>query len=113
MAYFVFLNTNTEVYMNEGTNSILQQLFSTPFQGVMFVIILLAAAIILAASLFLGRRERCPRCKKGFLKEQAFTENVPSFGPYGMGVYRKFYLTCVCGYFRLSRELELVVRSRK
>ncbi len=56
-----------------------------------------------------GGRERCPKCKKWFLKEEAFTDQVPTAGPDNKKhTYRQFYLTCGCGYSKESRKPELI-----
>ena len=51
----------------------------------------------------------CPKCKKGFLKEQALDYPVtqPSREKH---VYREFYLTCRCGYSeKMEGKPELVI----
>lgn len=55
--------------------------------------------------------DMCPKCKKGTLKERAFTDQALSIGPDGkMGRYRQFYLLCTnnCSYKKKSRNPELI-----
>lgn len=39
----------------------------------------------------ISTKKVCPKCKNGILKEKAFTDQVPTTGPHGMGIYRRFY----------------------
>jgi hypothetical protein len=105
-----------------GTQELQQEfigrLFSGILQDVYFISIAVALVVIgvvLWRMLRKGERSKqCPKCKKLSLKEEAFTDAVPTLGPGGRrGIYRRFYMTCTCGYWRRSRELELIIPKSK
>lgn len=74
--------------------------------------ILTAVPLFMVGS-YMRKKEHCPKCKKGVLKETAFIDQVPTLGPgKEKGIYRRSYKTCSCGYSESRGELEYIGRAK-
>lgn len=87
-----------------------------------YIVFWFVVTLIIVLGLFIARIKfhqsasikKCPKCKNRILCERSFDDSVPTPGPHGLGIYRRFYSVCSpgCGEKNETQVPELLCRVK-